>query len=290
MHSEAGIDWLAATIPANSPNYTKVLLIARKEQENEAKEGNTLKAASILGYEGAICGSIFVGERYEDAMVRFTSTSANEAIKRLKGQEIKVSRIDLQVTVWFDENPAEIIRQYYGMATAEANVADKRTVKTVRKVESNDGGYTVYIGSRSSQSYGRIYDKFRESKDEVYKNALRYEVELKADKAKAAFKALSRRNSLQASSIASFVGEWFTGRGINVPFLYKNGLLVVEAIRRDKSDTHRRLEWLRTQVRHTCLELRKTVDSTVILEVLGFFEQVNDDEGRVIESKPPIEP
>lgn len=277
MRAECGIDWLTVTIPLEDTERPNVVYLGHKLQEKEKKVGNSIKPATIQGYEGSVCGGVFVGEGLGGAMVRSSGFSANEAFTLLQHTKVKPTRIDLQVTVWYADNPAEVIRKYAEVAIADSAVADSRTKRKITTWEGNDGGYTLYIGARSSDYFGRLYDKHKESKDEEYKNALRFEVEIKGKRAEQAFDALSRRNRDRNKAIVSFVGEWYTGRGVYVPFLYTTGEMELSPIRREKSDTHRRMEWLKTQVRHTILELRRTVDSTVILDALGFFEPLEEE-------------
>jgi len=278
MHAEAGIDYLTCTLREDDVNLAKMVSIGHKLQKVEISEGNTLKAASVQGYDGTICGGVFVGESYQGAMVRVSSASANEALAALKVVSPKVTRIDLQVTVWYDEDPFSLIRREYERAYADAAVADKRARREVTRHEKIDGGFTVNIGSRTSNYYGRLYDKWRESKDDAYAHSLRYEVEIKGERATQAYAALKASKDKQALKICSFVGEWYAARGIRVPFLFQVGEMDLSPIKREKSDTARRMKWLETQVRHTVLELRKTVDTNVILELLGFFEPVSIEE------------
>ena len=277
MKAEAGIDYLSCTIPLEHPDCQKVLVVGHKLQKEEQREGNSYKQTQRFGYEGASCGQVFVGTGVQGALLQVSGFSAHKAFKMVKPYETKITRIDLQVTVWYDDDPMEIIRTYARVAENDAKVADNRTKRTIRKVEQNDGGYTLYVGARTSSYFGRLYDKARESKDVQYKNALRFEVEIKQERAQQAYDTLQSTKGDKNTRICAFVGEWYTARGIRVPFLYSPSKMELEPIRRDKSDTARRLDWLRSQVRHTVLELRKTVDSTVILEALGFFEPIKDE-------------
>lgn len=275
LRAEAGIDYLTCTLPYGDPQGAKFIRIGQQLQEGEQNEGNTFKAASSQGYVGSICGSVFVGEGTQGSMVRCSGFSAQEAVQALKVVQKRITRIDLQVTVWYEEDPYAIIRNYYERAYADASVADKRARREVTRHEKIDGGYTVAIGARTSNYYGRLYDKWRESKDDAYANALRYEVEIKGERAEQAYNALKFGKKPKEKQIASFVGEWYAARGIRVPFLYQVGEMDLTPIRRETSDTKRRLKWLKTQVRHTVSLLRDVVDDTVILEALGFLEPVS---------------
>lgn len=284
MHSEAGIDYLTMTSKPNGGDYGEFIHIGRKLQKQSQNEGNTLRNAAILGYEGTICGTVFVGESEQGAMVRVSGGMANQAAKWLKGLDCKTTRIDFQVTVWYDTEPTGIIRKYAEVAKADAIVADERTKRIIKTVEDNNDGYTLYIGSRTSDYYGRLYDKHAESHNDAYRNALRFEVEIKGKRANQAMAALPTSKRRISPYVSSFVGEWFTARGVYVPFLYANGIMAIEPISRETNDTARRLHWLRTQVRGTVAQLRLVVDTNDILDALGFFDREGD------ESVPPFQP
>lgn len=277
MRAECGVDYLTCTIPPESTQYAEVNRIGRKLLEGEHNEGNQVKPFKIQGYEGVICGSVFVGECYQGAMVRASGFSAKEAFNLLKGKEVSPTRIDLQVTVWIPENHDKLMRTWVSRAIADNQVADGRTRRKLTTWEDNRGGYTLYIGARTSDYFGRMYDKQAESKDDAYTGAVRFEVEIKGKRAKQVFEVLAGRYRDRDKAIVSFVGEWYASRGVYVPFLFEIGQMELSPIKRDKSDTARRLEWLRSQVRHTVIELRKVVDTNVILDVLGFFEELSEE-------------
>lgn len=290
MKAEAGIDYLTCTLPFEDANCQRLVYIGTKLQKEELDAGNTYKKAFRFGYEGSSCGQVFVGSSVGGTILQVSGFTSNSAFKAVKPLNPNVSRIDLQVTVWYDDQPDKIIRKFAEVAEADAKVADERTRRTIRKVEQNDGGYTLYIGARTSEAFGRLYDKHKESKMAEYVNALRFEVELKGKRAKLAYNSLQSGKGNKNARICSFVGEWYTARGVSVPFLYKIDGMALEPIKRETSDTQRRLRWLETQVRHTVMELRKVVDSTVILEVLGFFEPIEGENGELAPDSDPFPP
>jgi len=277
--AECGIDYLTCTLPLDSDVGPTLVAIGYKLMEEEKSNGNTFKEARLLGYDGAKCGSVFAGAGGQGYILRISGSRAMGAIPLLRALSPQVTRIDLQVTVWYPAESDLIIRQQYGRAYEAASIADRRARRTVTRWEDNSGGYTFYIGSRHSSYFGRVYDKHKESKDDVYTQAIRYEVELKGEAAEKVFRLLRHGKTVKEAQIVSFVAEWYLARGVRADWTYEVGLLDVTSVKRETSDTERRLKWLRTQVRHTCMLLRETVDATVILEALGFFEPVPNESG-----------
>lgn len=277
MRCEAGVDYLTVVASLDCPDKAQVVAYGHKLIKEEQSNGNSIKEGIRLGYAGFKCGGVFVGEADQGALVQVSGFTANKAVKLYKGTKAKITRIDLQVTVWYDSDTPEIIRRYASVAEADASVSDERTKRQIRKVEDNAGGFTLYIGSRTSAYFGRLYDKYAETKDESYRQALRFEIEVKQERAEQLFRQFTTVNRAKTERIKSFVAEWYGSRGVYVPFLFKANKMALEPLSREKSDNTRRLAWLKNQVRHTVLELRKTVDDTVILEALGFFEELTDE-------------
>jgi hypothetical protein len=113
-------------------------------------------------------------------------------------------------------------------------------------IDGGGRGNTLNVGSRSSNYYGRIYDKHRESGDDAFRRCWRYEVEAKNDAAEV-FRQFINSNAGDAASIASLVAAWFGDRGIGVR--YRPGVACALApIGADPTDDIRTLKWLRAAV------------------------------------------
>lgn len=114
------------------------------------------------------------------------------------------TRIDVQVTFRVEEGQvAQSIRDFYD-AACDAPHTEGRGRK-VKLIEENRKAQTVYVGSRASDYYLRIYDKFSESGDENYKNCVRVELEIKGKTSKGMWRKLA---------------EEFAGEGYLLAVLY----------------------------------------------------------------------
>jgi hypothetical protein len=150
-------------------------------------------------------------------------------------------------------------------------------------------GDTLYVGSRVSNYYGRVYDKHRESGDEQFRRCWRYEIECKGDGAQQARKAVNAATDVQASS-AALVHDWFSNRGCSVRFRPQlaDHLAPVGA---HHSDLDTWLTWLLQGVRpvvQRCLLYvpRETIES--ILFAPGVIESDQDARGNRDALLPPI--
>src|SRR3989304_5980210 len=97
-----------------------------------------------------------------------------------------VTRLDLAVTVSLADPITDVAKRAYAWVLTDPHSCPGKKRK-YSYVENSSGGQTVYIGSRASDQFGRLYDKGCESaKDACAPPGLlwRYEVEFKAYRAK----------------------------------------------------------------------------------------------------------
>jgi hypothetical protein len=201
--------------------------------------------------------------------------------------DANITRIDLQATARFHRDVAALARYH-----AEDVARDQRQggIKRHIRLERSFGrGDTLYVGSRVSNYYGRVYDKYRESRDEQYRRCWRYEVECKGDGAQQARKAINAATDIPAAS-ASLVHDWFSNRGCDVRYRPElaDQLAPVGA---HHSDLDTWLSWLLQGVRpvvQRCLLYvpRETIES--ILFAPGVIESERDSRGNRDDLLPPI--
>lgn len=119
------------------------------------------------------------------------------ALTYLKGQ---CTRIDFQTTVL---NPPVTIEEIHGELLKGNWVSKSYEFTEVigRKKAGKIKGYTLYIGSRKSQSFLRIYDKGLEEKTNEHNEKIRFEVELKGDLAQQAFSQFSQKTGEECAEM-----------------------------------------------------------------------------------------
>lgn len=126
---------------------------------------------------------------------------------------VKCTRIDLQVTVPL---PAD-----WDLRTHVDKLREGTWPWRRRKVEfyENEGpGGTIYVGSRQSSKFARIYIKFSDS--DQWPLCLRYEVELKAEIADVIFKTLAVE--------AVTTGQLLRGEWERLPLIESQSWLAIE--------------------------------------------------------------
>lgn len=138
------------------------------------------------------------------------------------------------------------------------------------------GGGTLYVGSRKSATFGRLYDKGAElnqalaADQAIDTNYLwRAELETKKNCARAQFSEIVRaqaRGELR-EFIADTVLTWFSGRGVYLPIIPNSPSIVSVAHR--AVDDIRTIKWLHEQVRPCIWRLAENGRHAEVAEALS---------------------
>lgn len=266
----AGVDWLTCTArdPARSENLRAVAWQLLYEQ---AGLGSDLKPWSWMGYGGYICGPIAMGERHDGCYCRLSGRCAHDNWRRCAVWADNVSRIDLQCTVRLPDttNPAALAYA----AVQHPDIRRRgRAVTTATHIENTKRGETTYIGSRSSDRMGRLYNKGVESKEEVYRDCWRWEIEYKNRAAPHVSGWLSLQPD-DATAVAATVHRAYADWG--APPDWRAGALDVSSPpARQQTDDERRLAWLYAQVRPVVAGLTERGRLVEVVRALGLEAQL----------------
>ena len=135
-------------------------------------------------------------------------------------------------------------------------------------VQNTKGGETLYVGSRSSANFGRLYDKGSEKAESVGQ-LFRYEIETKPPVAQALSEELTQAEYSDVPRfISSYVHNWFKARGIRPVFTPTDFVNQVN-IGTMVSDEKRQLNWLKSHVRGTVQRLINKGREREVIEALG---------------------
>lgn len=276
---DAGVDWLTVSYADRVTGLAMVNKL-RPLLRQQVKLGNTLRPWASCGYTGWAAGSIQTGERDDGLLIRLGSDVARFNWKGFYNESSNCSRIDVQVTVSESCPPGTTLAQEF--RTLGRVWANKGNAPTVSYFHGTDGSATLYVCKRSSEMFGRIYDKGAESKIAHYRNALRWEVECKGDKARSIARAMVRADNDQAEAHAQCL-QFFRNRGASCRSLLALGLvykmipnqrLTAESAARTAyaSDRAKSLRWLTASVRPTIERLSKSGSRRDLLIALGLAD------------------
>lgn len=266
---EPAIDWLTCTWEredsASAAHLQRVIAFEQVLLQN----GNIQEVSQWQGYYGRKTGSFFVGERTGGFCVRVSGSLAHAAFTSIYRPGMHVSRLDVAVTVWLTPHLATLGLNALSDARLAKMTGKAKNPATITHYESDDGGFTLYIGKRSSRVYARLYNKEVESGDLYYEGAWRYECEL--HNATATETAVELHYSLfpLEESICSAVWSYWNGKGVKPHFdTFASGMEIVLP-RRDETTVERSLRWLDAQVRPTVARLIEAGYTSSVLAALG---------------------
>ena len=201
-----------------------------------------------MGYEGVTWNGVSVGRGRHGSLLQASGVAAAQVFDAgisWRG----CSRLDLQVTYWYESDAPWVAEGVADLATEARHKTGTRPYK-VKFIDGRGDGDTTYLGSRGKDTkYLRVYDKWREARGEgVWRYAWRWEVELTDGHAKYALSTLEDWGQSE-HSVASLVAGYFAEKGVTIPDTSTTVLLPIGKAPRPATDTERRLRWLSEQVR-----------------------------------------
>lgn len=266
---EAGIDYLAASMPADLRNIQDWERSCREVMKLIADHGNVTRLGSFQGYDGLHVAGAFTGSRDDGVHIHVPGSWAGRVYSSLHRDGLRYSRLDLQVTLQFDEYLPNYGKEQRLEAAAHNRTLPEKRRRKIRANDEEDGGYTLYIGSRDSEHFCRVYDKAAQSGDPAYERCWRFEIQLHGKTATDAAQYIWVAPRGQAEVACSTVWKYFRDRGITPPWEREHESDAVLPQHSPKTDYERKLIWLREQVRPTIRLLREMGDEGILLEALG---------------------
>lgn len=254
IKQNGSIDWITATTTSDKVGSEWFRLFELLQIAHD--RGSSLPALwerkAIRGYEGVQGEYVFWGKSVSQGYILTVwGEGCESAWAFMAPTARRISRVDLAVTVELEEPVPRLAHSTYLQ-----NAKETRPKYTYW--ENSDGGSTLYVGSRQSSMYGRLYDKgvmWGEEPGKVW----RYELELK-DKLNnlAMLKTMLERfrsHGVFEDDILGYVHQWFSLRGVSPRFFAENrGLPRVETgVTLNTAD--KKLKWLNEQVAPTVQKL-----------------------------------
>jgi hypothetical protein len=272
----SGVDWITATNHGGSVSHYSDDF-ATHEFERAADLGAKVNPSSRLGYVGYSTEHFFYGSRGHGRMLIASGSRAHDLFRSVVELSDNITRLDVQVTLWTHGEQPHLGRQAY--ACLRGKPPARVSVRNVQLIDAHPSGETCNVGKRSSDQYGRIYDKATEAKLGTPRTVWRYEVEVKRAIAGAWASALSSGDNPEALA-RTLVRSWFLDRGLQPPFSddgYSNAfdLHVV----RKASDT---LAWFRDTLSKTVAREVEQHGLATVIDALGLSRLLNSGQEEVV--------
>lgn len=245
---DRGCDWLQSTVQREDERWTACQNNWLDIVHVERKYCGLIEDAGMLGYVGLLTGKVFWGTRWDGSIIRITGGDAKKYWYSWLRATGKPTRIDMQVTLRCGDTWPEYLRAAHeGARAANAKLGEKRKRK-LRVQTDDDQGHTLYIGSRASKTFGRIYHKWPTDKDRYQYGDIRMEVEVHAEEAALLMESYHQSGLGDEQYATGYVMDWFQRRGVT---LYDGDCEVVNSRFTDVLDANPltdKLNWLYNQV------------------------------------------
>ena len=160
-------------------------------------------ADKVAGYKEAKGGAFgFVGDKTRHALYGVkegwtmlqVSGAAAKRSSLLAAFDTQCTRLDLQLTYRVEADSVGDAMEDIYMSLVHTKKAACRP-RRVTRIQQGYATQTIYVGSRASDVFIRIYDKYEESGKEEHKDCIRFELELKGRVSKAVWRKLQNNET-----------------------------------------------------------------------------------------------
>lgn len=247
---ESRLDWL--TMSSRDPSACASLLEWRDRRFAVlGEEGHREKSYTAYGRAFRSRAQVAIGVGRSDVIAQFSGPEAQRGFADCINWATNVSRIDLAVTGRFDTPTDTVAEGEYRAAQTAPRGRGRRSELTL--ILSEDRGDTLYVGSRTSDALGRLYNKWKESRSAEYTGCWRWEVQYRRGQALATARALQASQAPQAQ-VQATVSSWFRGRGVRAAF-GSSAVPLDNRVASRPSDDERWLAWARKSVQPRAKQL-----------------------------------
>jgi hypothetical protein len=248
---ESQVDWLTLTFREGG-KWEAAKVAAEHALEREISDGENEQLLRFQGYDGRQAGRVGFGTRDDGALIRLSGALADAGLADLLPLASNVSRIDLAVTIKLPADYPNPMKE--GFRLGPTIKPARGAAPDYQLIEHSRQGTTLYVGSRTSPRFGRVYDKWKQSQLAFYAGCTRYELEAKSKLAARVAAAVAGAPD-RRGTIRVLVRNYFQPRGVLIPDDEADDDLHISAYRPRTSDLSR-LHWLGTQVKGVTDDLR----------------------------------
>lgn len=245
----AGVDWISCSLPRESPGHNAWYIACLHVINTIAKEGYDLEAFTRNGYRGWGTGGSFLGYRDDGSYLQLSGHYAGEFLDSIHNDDLHISRLDIQATVKYRQYAPGVGEHTYRAAVDANGALLSARRRKVWYMSGDDGGWTTYIGSPTSEQRAKVYNKAVQSGKPEYERSWRWEVTAKNEYATAWYRSVIQAQEARPRLCASICASWFALRGVKPDWSAYVSLISLPLIKEVPSDAEKRLRWLAEQVR-----------------------------------------
>lgn len=271
---ESQLDWLTCSVASAAKSETLARTAHRLTAE-EVLAGAKVRPFRLNGYLGWQAGRVRYGQREDASLIQLSGDLAEQQFRPMYGRADHITRLDLAVTVRLPVHSGMLGQEHYWQACDHHLRHPTSALPSAH--QDGDGGYTCYLGDRTSDYFLRIYDKQAEcaAQDDPagvdrYRNAWRYELEVKGVSAHGVAERVFD-SPHPSGTVRGLVHNHCVSHGIGPAFDLSTPEQALPGFRR-RSDRDTRLAWLGRSVRPAVGWLLENGDRTAVLEQLGLID------------------
>lgn len=275
----AQLDWLTMTTRNEEKGVDWLSRYSALKSYHPALKGCEERYFSWHGYDcRSLPGVLLYGMKDNgEHIFQAVSSMADDCFPITYGDDVRVTRLDIAVTIQLVDPIPDLAETYYKNAIEGDNLQRRYTMYV-----NSLGGSTLYVGSRSSDQYGRVYDKGKQQhiklgKSEIAQGLLwRYEVCIKKPKASPMADIIMQKMPLigfceeTRAYMARFVYSWFYHRCVKPIFVTEDMELPRLAVEYTETSAQRKLRWIKTQVRPSMVFLLDQGFQEELQEAIGY--------------------
>lgn len=252
------VDYLTVTTKTDVQSANLIYQLYELLGRGALYEADVRKWA-FMGYRGQSLDGVRYGIRGSEALVMLSGARASEFWPSIAPLRHNCTRIDLAVTATLAEADDQVTARAYEQAQDNASI-------TGTLISNTRGGTTMYLGSRHSRFFGRLYDKGAEMGLEAGMY-WRWEIEVKKPASDAVVAQLLKCSDPKAW-IGDYVYRWYAARGIPPMWDDTDAESAIE-IEAAVSSVDKSLKWLSSQVKPTIGRLIVAGHELEVREALG---------------------
>lgn len=191
----------------NYPNIDWITVTSWNEEDFshwkrwQNRRGEKITEGKIKMYSGFWSGASFVGQGFQGNkkhfMIKVSGDDSKSVFHEIWSPGVKATRLDVQITKELPENYSA--RKFVDSLRSGDWGNYKRDLQLI---ENSDGLDTVYIGSRKSERFARVYVK-----NTLEGNFLRFEIENKKDLADYIARAYYTDQNVLSSVLFDFISS-----------------------------------------------------------------------------------
>lgn len=158
---QAGVDWITWVIPTGQENRRGVALVDLLLQE-QAVGGVKVRPLRMEGYIGQQGDGCALGYRKDSALIRLSGSLAASHWSALASSGGHPTRVDVQTSIWLNRPDSKFGLRVWQLSATKTHPLRGRPPKRTC-CRDNRGLWLGTVGTRTSRSYLRVYDKGVES-------------------------------------------------------------------------------------------------------------------------------